>query len=62
MLEQLIHPVAQLSLGKGGLTPFAGPILDIRHTDCNAPVRIVVECFTEPLTLTPGFAWWDAAP
>ncbi|MFD4606255.1 winged helix-turn-helix transcriptional regulator [Streptomyces sp. NPDC058464] len=31
-----------------------GPVLDIRHTDCDAPVRVVVECSVEHSTLTPG--------
>ncbi len=30
-----------------------GPPLDIRHTDCDAPVRVVVQCSTEHTTLTP---------
>jgi DNA-binding HxlR family transcriptional regulator len=30
-----------------------GPVLDVRHTDCDAPVRVVVECSTEHSTLTP---------
>ncbi|WP_405607689.1 winged helix-turn-helix transcriptional regulator [Streptomyces sp. NBC_00076] len=30
-----------------------GPVLDIRHTDCDAPVRVTVECTTEHTTLTP---------
>jgi DNA-binding HxlR family transcriptional regulator len=31
-----------------------GPVLDVRHTDCDAPVRVVVECAAEHSTLTPG--------
>jgi DNA-binding HxlR family transcriptional regulator len=31
-----------------------GPLLDIRHTDCDAPVRVVIECSTEHATLTPA--------
>lgn len=30
-----------------------GPLLDVRHTDCDAPVRVVVECSTEHSPLTP---------
>ncbi len=30
-----------------------GPVLDVRHTECDAPVRVVVECSTEHFTLTP---------
>ena len=31
-----------------------GPVLDIRHTDCDAPVRVVVECSAEHSTLSPA--------
>ncbi|GAA2660800.1 helix-turn-helix domain-containing protein [Streptomyces vastus] len=31
-----------------------GPVLDVRHTDCDAPVRVVVECSAEHSALTPG--------
>ena len=31
-----------------------GPVLDIRHTDCDTPVRVVVECSTEHTTLSPA--------
>jgi DNA-binding HxlR family transcriptional regulator len=30
-----------------------GPVLDIRHSDCGAPVRVVVECCAEHATLSP---------
>ncbi|MDQ0604532.1 DNA-binding HxlR family transcriptional regulator [Streptomyces canus] len=30
-----------------------GPLLDVRHTDCDAPVRVVVECSADHATLTP---------
>ncbi|SME88800.1 helix-turn-helix domain-containing protein [Streptomyces sp. Amel2xC10] len=30
-----------------------GPVLDIRHEECGAPVRVVVECSTENVPLTP---------
>ncbi|MEU6572448.1 helix-turn-helix domain-containing protein [Streptomyces sp. NPDC046805] len=30
-----------------------GPVLDIRHAECGAPVRVVVECAEEHLALTP---------
>ncbi|WAZ26201.1 helix-turn-helix transcriptional regulator [Streptomyces cinnabarinus] len=30
-----------------------GPVLDLRHTDCDAPVRVVVECAEEHVALTP---------
>ncbi|WP_202971090.1 hypothetical protein [Saccharothrix sp. ALI-22-I] len=31
-----------------------GPVLDVRHTDCDAPIRVVVECSAEHSALTPG--------
>ena len=31
-----------------------GPILDIRHSECGAPVRVVVECVEEHAALTPS--------
>jgi DNA-binding HxlR family transcriptional regulator len=30
-----------------------GPVLDVRHTACGAPVRVVVECAAEHTELTP---------
>ena len=30
-----------------------GPVLDVRHTDCGAPVRVTVECSAEHSTLAP---------
>ncbi|MEU7339454.1 helix-turn-helix domain-containing protein [Streptomyces sp. NPDC007074] len=30
-----------------------GPVLDIRHSECAAPVRVVVECAEEHVPLTP---------
>ncbi|WP_263164380.1 winged helix-turn-helix transcriptional regulator [Streptomyces sp. SCSIO ZS0520] len=30
-----------------------GPVLDMRHTECGAPVRVVVECAEEHEALTP---------
>lgn len=30
-----------------------GLVLDIRHTDCDAPVHVVVECSAEHSTLSP---------
>ncbi|MGW0797953.1 winged helix-turn-helix transcriptional regulator [Streptomyces sp. NPDC002692] len=30
-----------------------GPVLDIRHSECAAPVRVVVECAEEHVALTP---------
>ncbi|MFE0731495.1 winged helix-turn-helix transcriptional regulator [Streptomyces antibioticus] len=30
-----------------------GPVLDIRHEECGAPVRVVVECVAENVPLTP---------
>ncbi|WP_406155366.1 winged helix-turn-helix transcriptional regulator [Streptomyces canus] len=30
-----------------------GPVLDVRHTDCDAPVRVVVECSADHSALTP---------
>ncbi|MFI5967211.1 winged helix-turn-helix transcriptional regulator [Streptomyces asoensis] len=29
------------------------PVLDVRHTGCGAPLRVVVECSTEHSALTP---------
>ncbi|MEU5198287.1 winged helix-turn-helix transcriptional regulator [Streptomyces scabiei] len=31
----------------------AGPVLDLHHSDCGAPVRMVVECAAEHSALTP---------
>ncbi|MEU5095250.1 helix-turn-helix domain-containing protein [Streptomyces sp. NPDC020996] len=31
-----------------------GPVLDIRHDDCGAPVRVVVECADERTALSPA--------
>ncbi|MFA3842907.1 winged helix-turn-helix transcriptional regulator [Streptomyces aureus] len=31
-----------------------GPVLDVRHTDCDAAVRVVVECSAEHSALAPG--------
>lgn len=31
-----------------------GLVLDVRHADCDAMVRVVVECSTEHVALTPG--------
>ncbi|MEU1202359.1 helix-turn-helix domain-containing protein [Streptomyces sp. NPDC005813] len=30
-----------------------GPVLDIQHSDCGAPVRVVVECSDEHAALSP---------
>ena len=30
-----------------------GPVLDVTHTDCDAPVRVVVECSADHSALTP---------
>lgn len=30
-----------------------GPVLDVTHTDCGAPVRVAVQCAAEHTTLTP---------
>ncbi|MCL7424846.1 helix-turn-helix domain-containing protein [Streptomyces sp. YS415] len=30
-----------------------GPVLDLRHADCGAPVRVVVECAEEHAALSP---------
>ncbi|MEU3983555.1 helix-turn-helix domain-containing protein [Streptomyces sp. NPDC026672] len=30
-----------------------GPLLDVHHTECGAPVRVVVECSEEHTALTP---------
>ncbi|WP_405816035.1 helix-turn-helix transcriptional regulator [Streptomyces sp. NBC_01390] len=31
-----------------------GPVMDIRHSECGAPVRVVVECAGEHAALTPA--------
>ncbi|GLW47185.1 transcriptional regulator [Streptomyces sp. NBRC 14336] len=31
----------------------AGPVLDMRHAECGAPVRVVVECAEEHVALAP---------
>jgi DNA-binding HxlR family transcriptional regulator len=31
-----------------------GPVMDIRHSECGAPVRVVVECAGEHAALTPS--------
>ncbi|HEY9326943.1 MAG TPA: helix-turn-helix domain-containing protein [Streptomyces sp.] len=31
-----------------------GPVLDVRHTDCGAPVRVAVQCSAEQSVLTPA--------
>ncbi|MGW1723561.1 winged helix-turn-helix transcriptional regulator [Streptomyces sp. NPDC002306] len=31
-----------------------GTVLDIHHTDCGAPVRVIVECSAEGAALTPA--------
>ncbi|MFF3849318.1 winged helix-turn-helix transcriptional regulator [Streptomyces sp. NPDC002328] len=31
-----------------------GPVLDVRHTECDAPVRVVVACSGEHAALSPG--------
>ncbi|GGV57397.1 winged helix-turn-helix transcriptional regulator [Streptomyces massasporeus] len=31
-----------------------GPLLDLRHADCDAPVRVVVECCADHAALAPG--------
>ncbi|MCQ9132260.1 MULTISPECIES: helix-turn-helix domain-containing protein [Streptomyces] len=31
-----------------------GPVLDVRHTGCDAPVRVVVACSQEHSALAPG--------
>ncbi|HST80873.1 MAG TPA: helix-turn-helix domain-containing protein [Kineosporiaceae bacterium] len=30
-----------------------GPVLDVRHAECDAPVRVIVECSAEHAPLTP---------
>ncbi|MFJ8079039.1 winged helix-turn-helix transcriptional regulator [Streptomyces sp. NPDC096205] len=45
-----------MALGQWGETYAGepeGPVLDIRHSDCGAPVRVVVECCEERTALTP---------
>ncbi|MFI6938954.1 winged helix-turn-helix transcriptional regulator [Streptomyces sp. NPDC050418] len=31
-----------------------GPVLDLRHTECGSPVRVIVECTAEQETLDPA--------
>lgn len=49
---------ALMALGQWGETYLLDPddtLLDVRHTDCDAPVRVVVECSAEHSALKP----WD---
>lgn len=49
---------ALMALGQWGETHLLDPedtLLDIRHTDCDAPVRVVVQCSAEHSALDP----WD---
>ncbi|MCF4136811.1 helix-turn-helix transcriptional regulator [Streptomyces sp. Tue 6430] len=46
-----------MALGQWGETyalGTEGPVLDVRHTGCGAPVRVVVECSADHAALTPG--------
>ncbi|MGV9557382.1 winged helix-turn-helix transcriptional regulator [Streptomyces sp. NPDC003522] len=45
-----------MALGQWGETHALGaegPVLDVRHTGCDAPVRVVVECCADRTALTP---------
>ncbi|QFZ78326.1 transcriptional regulator [Streptomyces fagopyri] len=45
--------VALRQWGEAYVADPEGPILDIRHSGCGAPVRVVVECADEHVALTP---------
>ncbi|MFE5142288.1 winged helix-turn-helix transcriptional regulator [Streptomyces fagopyri] len=45
--------VALRQWGEAYVADPGGPILDIRHSGCGAPVRVVVECADEHVALTP---------
>ncbi|MFD8417969.1 winged helix-turn-helix transcriptional regulator [Streptomyces sp. NPDC059466] len=45
--------VALRQWGEAYVADPGGPILDIRHSECAAPVRVVVECVDEHVALTP---------
>lgn len=46
--------VALRQWGEAHLADPEGPVLDIRHSDCGAPVRVVVECADERTALSPA--------
>jgi len=39
-----------------------GPVLEVRHSECDAPVHVVVECSCEHLALTPTEVTVTAGP
>lgn len=45
--------VALRQWGEAHAATGEGSVLDVRHTDCGAPVRIVVECSADGTALTP---------
>ncbi|MGY5031384.1 winged helix-turn-helix transcriptional regulator [Streptomyces sp. 900116325] len=46
--------VALRQWGEAYVADADGPVLDIRHSDCGAPVQVVVECSGEHAALTPA--------
>lgn len=46
--------VALRQWGEAYVADPEGPVLDIRHSECAAPVRVVVECADEHVALTPA--------
>ncbi|MER5408880.1 helix-turn-helix domain-containing protein [Streptomyces sp. NPDC002769] len=46
--------VALRQWGEAYVADPEGPVLDIRHSECEAPVRVVVECADEHVALTPA--------
>src|SRR3954471_1033167 len=46
--------VALRQWGETHATASGGSILDVRHAECGAPVRVVVECSADHTTLTPS--------
>ncbi|MET8413995.1 helix-turn-helix domain-containing protein [Streptomyces sp. NPDC005195] len=46
--------VALRQWGEAYVADPGGPVLDIRHSECASPVRVVVECADEHVALTPA--------
>ncbi|WP_369241671.1 winged helix-turn-helix transcriptional regulator [Streptomyces sp. R21] len=45
--------VALRQWGESYVADPEGPVLEVRHSECDAPVRVVVECSCEHVALTP---------
>ena len=45
--------VALRQWGESYVADPEGPVLEVRHGECDAPVRVVVECSREHVALTP---------